>query len=165
MANRGAGAKLCAERSEVVKMSLTATARSVPGKLRHDVVVDGRFRLVTDEPERLGGDGRGPAPHELFPAALAACVSTTLVRYGRTKEWDLGQVTVEVTYDHRSTPRRFDVAIQVTGELDDEQLARLEKVAAACPLRRSIEAGIEFHEEIERRFARERHAIATGASS
>ncbi len=131
-------------------MSLTATARSNPGTLRQDVVIDGRHRLVTDEPERLGGDDRGPAPHELFPAALAACVSTTLVRYGRTKGWDLGQVTVDVDYDHRATPRRFTVAVALTGELTDEQVARLEKVAAACPLRRSIEAGFEFEETVKR---------------
>ena len=131
-------------------MSLTATARSNPGTLRQDVVIDGRHRLVTDEPERLGGDDRGPAPHELFPAALAACVSTTLVRYGRTKGWDLGQVTVDVDYDHRATPRRFTVAVALTGELRDEQVARLEKVAAACPLRRSIEAGFEFEETVKR---------------
>jgi putative redox protein len=130
-------------------MSLTATARSVPGTLRQEVVIDGRHRLVTDEPERLGGEGLGPAPQELFPAALAACVSLTLVAYGRTKGWDLGQVTVDVDYDNRSKPRRFDVSIRLSGDLDDGQVARLEKVAAACPLRRSLAAGFEFEERIE----------------
>jgi putative redox protein len=129
-------------------MSLTATARSTPGKLRQEIVIDGRHHLVTDEPEHLGGEDAGPAPHELFPAALAACVSTTLVRYARTKNWDLGHVIVDVDYDHRSTPRTFSVAIKLTGDLGDEQLARLRKVAAACPLRRSIEAGIVFDERI-----------------
>jgi putative redox protein len=89
-----------------------------------------------------------PAPHELFPAALASCISTTLVMYARTKEWDLGDVTVEVDYDHHATPRTFEIAITLTGELSDAQLDRLEKVAAACPVRRSIESGIEFHERI-----------------
>jgi putative redox protein len=131
-------------------VSLTATARSIPGTLRQEVVIDGRHRLVTDEPERLGGGDAGPAPHELFPAALAACISTTLVRYARTKGWDLGQVTVDVVYDHRSTPRRFSVAIELTGDLNAEQLARLDRVASACPLRRSIEAGIVFEERIAR---------------
>jgi putative redox protein len=131
-------------------MSLSATARSIPGTLRQEIVIDGRHRLVTDEPEHLGGQDRGPAPHELFPAALAACVSTTLVRYARTKSWDLGQVTVDVDYDHRSTPRRFKIAVALTGELADEQVARLQKVAAACPLRRSIESGFEFEETLER---------------
>ena len=130
-------------------MSLTATAHSVFGRLRTDVVVAGEYRLVTDEPVSLGGEGLGPAPHELLPAALAACISTTLVRYAQTKAWDLGEVTVDVDYDHKSTPRRFEIVIGLTGELDDEQLARLDKVAAACPLRRSIEAGFEFEERFE----------------
>jgi uncharacterized OsmC-like protein len=53
-------------------MSLTATARSIPGTLRQEVLIDGRHQLVTDEPPSLGGGGAGPAPHELLPAALAA---------------------------------------------------------------------------------------------
>ena len=131
-------------------MSLTATARSIPGTLRQKVVIDGQHHLITDEPQRLGGDGSGPAPHELFPAALAACVSTTLVMYARTKAWELGEVTVEVNYDNRSTPRRFEIVIQLGGDLNEAQLDRLEKVARSCPLRRSIETGIEFVERIER---------------
>jgi putative redox protein len=131
-------------------MSLTATARSIPGTLRQEVVIDRQHRLITDEPQHLGGDGSGPAPHELFPAALAACVSTTLVMYARTREWELGEVAVEVDYDHRSTPRRFEITIRFGGDLNDAQLDRLERVARACPLRRSIEAGIEFIESIER---------------
>jgi putative redox protein len=143
-------------------MSLTATARSIPGTLQQEVVIDGRHRLVTDEPERLGGGGSGPAPHELFPAALAGCVSTTLVLYGRTKGWDLGEVSVAVDYDNESTPRRFEVSIELGGDLTDEQLRRLEKVAAACPVRRAVESGIEFVETIARRDQSARLALAEG---
>ena len=131
-------------------MSLTATARSIPGTFRQEAVIDGQHRLITDEPRRLGGDGSGPAPHELLPAELAACVSTTLVMYARTRGWELGGVTVEVDYDNRSTPRRFDVVMRLGGDLSDAQLERLEKVARSCPLRHAIEAGIEFAETIER---------------
>lgn len=129
-------------------MSLTATARSIPGSLRQEIVIDGKFRLVTDEPEDVGGHGSAPAPHELLPAAVAGCVSTTLVMYARRKGWDLGDVCVDVDYDHRSTPRRCDVRITLGGDVDEVQLERLEAVAAACPVRRSIEAGIVFDERI-----------------
>jgi putative redox protein len=129
-------------------MSLTATAHSVPGTSRQSVLIDGRHRLLTDEPEHLGGTGLGPAPHELLPAALASCISLTLVTYARTKGWDLGIVSVDVVYDNTSSPRWFDVSIDVEHDLDDEQLARLEKVARACPLRRSLETGFEFHERV-----------------
>ena len=146
-------------------MSLTATARSIPGTLRQEVVIDGQHRLVTDEPQRLGGDGSGPAPHELFPAALAACVSTTLVIYARTKGWELGDVVVEVEYDHRSTPRRFEIAIRIDGDLSAAQIERLRKVASSCPLRHSIEAGIEFVEHLEvRERPASRQLVATGGA-
>jgi putative redox protein len=137
--------------AEGLVMSLNATARSLPGSLRQEVVVDGRYRLTTDQTERLGGDGTAPAPHELFPAALAACISTTLVTYARTKNWDLGEVTVDVDYDQRAEPRRFAIDIRITGDLSGQQLQRLRRVAAACPLRRSLEAGFEFSEHVETR--------------
>jgi putative redox protein len=129
-------------------MSLTATARSIRGTLRQEVVIDGKHRLITDEPEHVGGEGSAPAPHELVPAALASCVATTLVMYARTKDWNLGDVSVAVDYDNRSTPRRFEVRIELGGELTAEQLERLMKVAESCPVRRSIEAGSEFEETI-----------------
>ena len=140
-------------------MSLSATAHSIPGTLRQQVVIDGQHRLITDEPERLGGDGSGPAPHELFPAALAACISTTLVMYARTKNWALGDVAVEVDYDNHSTPRKFEIAIKLGGDLSEAQLERLEKVARSCPLRRSIGAGIEFEETIEHRVSEARQKL------
>jgi len=127
-------------------VGLTATARWIPGTLRQDVLVDGRHHLTTDEPVAIGGEGSAPAPHELFPAALAACASTTLVKYAQTKGWDLGDVTVAVEYDHRSSPRSFELEIELTGRITGEQLERLRKVVATCPVRRAVESGFEFSE-------------------
>lgn len=138
-------------------MSLTASSRSIPGTLRQEVVIGDGHRLVTDEPVRLGGDGSAPAPHELLPAALAACISTTVVMYARTKEWPLERVEVDVDYDHKATPRRFEVDVRLQGDLDEEQLARLERVAESCPVRRALEEGFELDEHVrlqgERTFA------------
>jgi putative redox protein len=131
-------------------MSLVARSRSLPGSLRQEIEIDGKHRLLTDEPVEVGGDGSGPAPHELLPAALASCISTTLVMYARTKGWELGGVEVDVDYDQTATPRRYEVVVHLDGHLDDAQLARLEQVAAACPVRRSLEAGAEFTEHVER---------------
>ena len=70
--------------------------------------------------------------------------------FARRKGWDMGDVTVDVDYDHRSTPRRAEVRISLTGEVTAAQLELLEAVAAACPVRRAIETGIEFDETIAR---------------
>ena len=48
-------------------MSFTATARRTGTGLRHEIDVNGRHTIVTDEPESLGGTDTAPAPHELLP--------------------------------------------------------------------------------------------------
>jgi putative redox protein len=132
-------------------MSLTAVARAIPGTLRQDIEIDGLHHVITDEPERIGGDGSAPSPHELVPAALAACISTHLVMYARTKDWDLGDVSVAVDYDHRATPRQFAVHVLLGAELTRDQLDRLHKVAVSCPVRKALRDGAEFTERIEAR--------------
>ena len=69
--------------------------------------------------------------------------------YARTREWTLSTVQVDVEYDHRSTPKTFEIDIAVTGDLSEAQCAMLEKIAAACPVRRAIEGGIRFEERFE----------------
>ena len=125
---------------------LTASARPVPGTLRQAIVVDDRHLVVTDEPTELGGDGRGPAPHELLPAALAGCIATNLAMYARTKGWQLGDVRVDVDYDNLARPRTFTVAVEIPAELEPDQLRRLEQGAATCPVRRALDSGFVIEE-------------------
>ncbi len=128
------------------RMTLIASARSTPGLLKQDVLVDGRFRLVTDEPEHLGGTDEGPSPHELLVAALAACTATAVSAYVRTKEWDVGGIRVDAEYDSKAEPRAFRLAINLERPIDDAQRARLEKVAESCAVRRALLAGFEIRE-------------------
>ena len=101
-------------------MSLNATARSIPGTLRQEVVIGGQHRLITDEPRHVGGDESGPAPHELVPAALAACVSTTLVMYARMKEWRLDEACARVESDGEGA--------EAAGQLEAGSQVRARKV-------------------------------------
>lgn len=127
-------------------MSFTASATRVGDGLRHEVDVNGRHTIVTDEPERLGGTDTGPAPHELLPAALAACVSTTVAMYAARKGWELAELRVDVGYDNEAEPRRFDVTLHLPAGLDPDRLARIERVARSCPVSRALEAGFAFEE-------------------
>ncbi len=127
---------------------MRATAKLIHGTLRNEVLVRDSFVLETDEPETAGGEDTAPTPHELLAASLAACVSTTLATYARTKRWDLGDVLVEVEYDAHTTPRRFRVDVRLSGDYDAEQIARLERAAATCPVRRSLEAGVAIEEHV-----------------
>jgi putative redox protein len=129
-------------------MNFTATARRLAGGLTSEVDVNGRHTITTDEPLSVGGADLGPAPHELLPAALAACIATTIASYAANRGWELGDVAVEVAYDPDALPRRFEVELRLPDGLSPEQIERLERVSARCPVRRALEAGFSFEERL-----------------
>jgi putative redox protein len=131
---------------EEPQMTMTATARRTGDGLTHEVDVNGRHTIVTDEPERLGGADLGPAPHELLAATLASCVATMVAMYAENRGWHLGDTRVEVTYDPDSVPRKLSVETHLPDDLSPEQRARLERVAQTCPVRRALEGGFDFDE-------------------
>jgi len=70
--------------------------------------------------------------------------------YARARSWEIGTVRVDVDYDHRSPGRRFSIELHLDPSLEAERVARLARVAEACPVRRAIEGGIEFDERLIR---------------
>jgi putative redox protein len=103
---------------------------------------------LDDEPERLGGTDQGPTPHELLVAMLASCIATMIAMYAQKRDWDVGEIAVDVDYDADSVPRRVAVDVHLPDELTPDQRRRLERVAETCPARRAFEAGFTFEERI-----------------
>ena len=129
-------------------MSFTASARRIGETLQHEVDVNGRHTIMTDEPESLGGTDTASAPHELLPATLASCISTMIALYAQRKGWDVRGLRVDVDYDNDALPRRFDVTVHLPDGLTEDQIARLTRVADTCPVRRALEGGFVFEERI-----------------
>ena len=125
---------------------MIATARRVGNTLKHEVDVNGRHTIVTDEPEHLGGTDEGPAPHELLAATLASCIATMIAMYAQNRGWDIGATAVHVDYDSHSAPRRFAIDLYLPEDLTPDQQQRLERVAETCPVRRALETGFTFDE-------------------
>jgi putative redox protein len=115
------------------------------GGVRQQVTV-GQHVLQTDEPHDLGGTDTAATPHELLAAALASCVSTMIVLAARARGWETAGLRVDVAYDHRAAPRRFDVRIALPAGLTDQQRDRLLRVAHTCPVRRALESAAVIEE-------------------
>ena len=129
----------------------TAHARRRQGYL-HDVEVAGHT-LVIDEPEAAGGTNQGPSPTRLLAGALAACTAVTIEMYAERKEWELGDVEVDVdmTYEG-AAPSEFTVTLRVESDLDDDQMERLRVIAGKCPVHRALasETAVSIEDRIER---------------
>ena len=129
---------------------MKAVARRT-GKYRHMVDVrDHHVRI--DEPTDQGGDDMGPSPQELLAASLASCTAVTIEMYAQRKGWDLGYVEVECEYTpaERGCPTRFDLTLRLPTDAPDEQVERLKIIAAKCPVHRTLDGEVMFHEKVER---------------
>jgi putative redox protein len=129
---------------------MKAVARRT-GKFRH--VVDIREHHVSiDEPLDEGGDDSAPSPQEMLAASLASCTAVTMEMYAQRKGWNLGYVEVECSYTpaERGCPTRFDLVLRLPEDASDEQVERLKIIAAKCPIHRTLDGEVMFHERVER---------------
>lgn len=119
----------------------------------HDVEIeDGAHTLVVDEPEVAGGTDAGPAPTRLLAAGLASCIAITMEMYAQRKQWDIGQVEVEVNVDYEKfTPTSFDATIRLPAGLSEEQREKLLVIARKCPVHKVVaaETPVAVSEQIE----------------
>ncbi|MCB1954883.1 MAG: OsmC family protein [Rhodocyclaceae bacterium] len=118
---------------------MSVTLRRDPsGRLRHRARI-GRHTLIVDEPEAAGGEDAGPSPHDLYDAALGACMALTLVWYAGREGLALTEVEVRIdrdASDERNGCYRLRATIRMAGRLGDADRQRLLAVAARCPVHR-----------------------------
>ena len=128
-------------------MRATAQQRE---NLRHDIRVRSHT-LTADEPKDHGGDDNGPSPQELLAASLAACTAITMEMYARRKGWDVAGMTVDCEYSPatRGCPTRFGLVMKLPAHLSEEQVERLQVIAAKCPVHRTLEGEVAFAERVE----------------
>jgi putative redox protein len=115
----------------------------------HDVEIRGH-KLVADEPATQGGTDQGPTPQELLAASLAACTAITLEMYAERKGWDIGQIEVECEYSEppRGDPTHFELAIGLPNGCTSDQIERLRRIAAKCPVHRTLAGDVRFAERV-----------------
>ncbi len=116
-----------------------------------DVNAGPLHHTLADEPVAYGGTNKGMSPYGFLAAGLGACTSMTLRMYARRKGWPLDHVSVDVSHDkvHAQDAAgagsvrvdTFRREIRLTGDLDDDQRARLLEIADKCPVHRTLEHG------------------------
>jgi putative redox protein len=119
-------------------------------KFAHDVKVR-KHRLTADEPEDEGGDDMGPSPQELLAASLASCTAITIEMYAKRKKWNIDGLEVDCDYTpaERGCPTNFKLIMRMPGHLSEEQVERLQVIAAKCPVHRTLEGEVFFDERVE----------------
>lgn len=110
-----------------------------------------QHQVLVDEGPGHDGDDEGPSPQELLAASLASCTAVTMEMYAKRKGWDIGNIEVAVEYSpaERGCPTRFKLALRLPSGATEEQIERLQVIAAKCPVHRTLEGEVMFEDKIE----------------
>jgi putative redox protein len=134
----------------LTRMNATARRDGASG-FRHTVHVRDH-QLSVDEPLHAGGQDTAPSPQELLAVSLASCTAITMEMYAARKGWDVGHVEVAVEYSpaERGCPTKFQLVMRFPDDLPDEQVEKLQVIAAKCPVHRALDGEVMFLERVER---------------
>lgn len=132
--------------------------RGSRARFRNDAQA-GSHTFIADEPTSVGGTDLGPGPYDLLLTALGACTSMTMRMYADRKKWPLEHVSVQLTHhrEHASdcescdkTDGHIDIierTVEIEGDLDPKQRARLAEMADRCPVHRTLHNEIQVRTE------------------
>ncbi len=117
-------------------------------------------RFVADEPTSYGGDNTGPTPYDLLLAALGTCTAMTMKMYADRKGMAFEGTTIHVTHErnheedlgHEMEEDGMEVqalhrAIEIHGDLSDEERVKLIAIADKCPVHKTLEGHLHIHTE------------------
>ena len=107
--------------------------------------------LITDEPDKLGGQDLGPDPYTLLLSALVSCTLATLRMYIDHKGLDIPEISVEANMfqkiGNKGTVMHFQRRIAIAEVVDPELQQRLIRLAENCPVSKILKGNIEITSE------------------
>lgn len=135
-------------------MATTINIKNLPTGYQ-SIINNGKHSIVGDEPIKSKGTDLGFSPTDLLLSSLAMCKVATVRFIARRNGWDHlirdvdGQLTLETKRGKGGLSSKVKVALQIEGDLTEEQRTELLKQADRCYIHRMIEGDWEIEEAVD----------------
>lgn len=119
---------------------ITAITELDRSRYRTKVFSGGHF-IYADEPEELGGTDEGMNPYALLLASLGSCTAITIRMYADRKQYALENIKIElslVVSNDLFMQTRIVRHITLTGDITQEERAKLSLIADKCPVHKIL---------------------------
>ncbi len=119
----------------------------------------GKFKMVIDEPESMGGSNEGPSPVQMLLTALAGCLNVTGHQVAKENNLDLERMTISIdgnmnpctfmgcSFKERAGFQSIKVVVKpiFSNSVSDEMVKLwLEETEARCPVTDNIKEGTQI---------------------
>lgn len=119
---------------------------SFPGNLKVEAAV-GDFTVVTDQPEKSGGDNSAPSPTEYFLTSIATCAGYFALKFCRTRDIDSSTMRLKMRYEWDKDRKRYPkmvIDLELPDGFPDKYRAAIIKAMDQCVVKKHIHQPPEF---------------------
>lgn len=125
------------------------------------VMTAGNHELISDEPDHLGGNDKGPDPYDYLLMSLGSCSVITMKMYADRKKWAVEDLYIELRHfkdhaedcvdcdDPKARIDKIEKEIILKGDLTDEQKEKLLEISKKCPVHKTLLSDMEIYSTIE----------------
>jgi uncharacterized OsmC-like protein len=113
-------------------------------RIRHELA---GTEIITDLPPEYGGGGKSFSSTDLVSAALGSCTLTTIDGIFERDGYDPKKIRISVTKALSENPKKIkSISLEIfyPENLDGVLLKKLERAAATCPVKRSLNEQIDI---------------------
>jgi putative redox protein len=104
--------------------------------------------VVADVPFSDGGEDTAPTPVEYLLTAIGGCVAITLRMYAARRNWDVGEITVNVFQLKDEQGSYLTEEISFEKEVTEDQRKRLLVFAGKCPVAKMVKGETRIESKI-----------------
>ena len=122
-------------------MNVTAKIESVNYKV---TINSEGHTIIADEPISHKGGDTGMAPTQLLLSSLGACTAITLRMYCQHKQWNIGNISVNLTIETHTGSTKINREISYSETVSEEQKNRLIQIAKSCPISKILTGEINI---------------------
>lgn len=124
----------------MINSQITAVTELDRSHYKTKVYSGGHF-IYSDEPESAGGTDEGMSPAALLLASLGSCTAITIRMYADRKQYNLDAIKIDLAIcseDQMDKSTTITRTIEFTGQLSEEEKARLMQIADKCPIHKIL---------------------------